>query len=116
MKPNAINEQWFPTVLVTGDDSELRSDLVNLLLLEGYYVLEAHDAADAFHIAIVHSRPIHLLLMDLGMEGSSLLAARLRPYRDEMRVLFRTKTDDMDKLLAKVGELLKPSTNGASAA
>ena len=73
MQPNAINnEQWFPTVIVTGDDSELRSDLVNLLRLEGYHVLEAHDAGDAFHIAIVHSRPIHLILMDLSMEGPRL--------------------------------------------
>jgi hypothetical protein len=56
MKPNAINnEQWFPTVLVTGDNLELRSDLVNLLLLEGYHVLEAHDAGDAFRIAIGNS-------------------------------------------------------------
>jgi len=114
MKPNAINkEHCFLTVLVTGDDAEFRSDLITHLRLAGYNVLEAHDGADAFHIATVHSRPIHLLIMDRSMEGSPL-AARLRQYK--MRVLFVTKADEMDKLLTKIGEVFKPLAGGASAA
>jgi CheY-like chemotaxis protein len=80
----------FPTILVAEEDVELRSALSHSLRQDGYLVLEAHDVPSALGIALVHSRPIHLLLIDVSMDNHTL-AALLQQYRPEMRVLFVTR-------------------------
>jgi DNA-binding response OmpR family regulator len=69
--------------LVAEEDDELRSALSNSLRQDGYLVLEAHDVPSVLGIARVHSRPIHLLLIDVSIDNHTLAALR-KPYRPEM--------------------------------
>jgi hypothetical protein len=77
----------FPTIPMAENDEELRYGLAQRLRHDGYLVLEAEDMPGVLSVALVHSRPIHLLLMDPSME-SRTLAATLEKYRPEMRVWF----------------------------
>jgi CheY-like chemotaxis protein len=105
----------FPTILVAEQDNELRYALAHSLGHDGYLVLEAHDWPSALGIARVHSRPIQLLLTDVGMDNHT--AALLKQYRPEMRVLFVTRhpheglKDALapETALAKVRAFFKPS-------
>jgi DNA-binding response OmpR family regulator len=98
----------FPTILLAEDDNELRKALAHSLRQYGYLVLEAHDGPSALCIARIHSRPIHLLLMDVDIDSHT--SASLRQYRPEMSVLYITRhphealQDALDKetVLAKV--------------
>jgi CheY-like chemotaxis protein len=62
---------WSPTILIVGDDG-MRHTLVHNLRLDGYFVLEACDGAEALRIVIGQSRPIHVLLTDVSVHGTSL--------------------------------------------
>jgi CheY-like chemotaxis protein len=104
----------FPTILVAEEDDELRYALAHNLGHDGYLVLEAPDWPSALGIARVHSRPIHLLLIDVGMDNHTAL---LKQYRPEMRVFFVTRhpheglRDALapETALAKVRAFFKPS-------
>ena len=73
----------FPTVLVFGLDRTL----VAAIRDEGYNVLEACTQTDLTDFVRCHSRPIHLLLVDMSNDNR-FLAALLRKYRPTMRVLY----------------------------
>jgi len=75
-----------PAVLVAGRD-ELRSRLVSNLESDGYIVLEAGNEAEALHVVISQTRPIHILLADVDMNGHNL-AVVLSRYRPEMQTFF----------------------------
>jgi len=75
----------FPTVFVVDDSGSLCA-LTGRLRSKGYFVLES-DRTEAVTVARMHSRAIHLLLMD-GSAESRTLAAQLRLYRAKMQVLF----------------------------
>src|SRR4051812_42639056 len=79
----------FPTILVAEHDDGVRSPLVRHLQHQGYFVLVAHDPAEALEITRLHSRPIHLLLAEDGLDGRTL-ASTLKQYRPNMQVLFVT--------------------------
>ena len=74
-----------PTILFIEDTAPLAA-LAGELRSEGYFVLDAHTA-DAITIARMHSRAIHLLVIE-GSAESRTLAAQLRLYRPKMHVLF----------------------------
>jgi hypothetical protein len=69
----------------------------------GFHVLEAGDWEQVFHAVRVHSRPIHLLLVDVSMDAH---VPMLRRHRSELRVMFVKKPVDADVVLAKVRQLL----------
>ena len=83
----------------------MRHTLVHNLRLDGYFVLEACDGAEALRIVIGQSRPIHVLLTDVSVHGTTL-AEGLKPSRPEMRPLFFT--GDTKNLLAQVRQILEP--------
>jgi hypothetical protein len=56
-----------------------------------------------FDVVKVHSRQIHLLLVDLSMDAH---VPMLRRHRSELRVMFAKKPVDADVVLAKVQQLL----------
>ena len=103
-----------PTILVAHCNARSEG-LVESLQRQGFLVLTAGDGAEAVEIARVHSRPIHVMVAEEGMNSRSL-AATLKQYRPQMRVLFLTQftTGDrpdlasIDMALAKVRELLDP--------
>jgi CheY-like chemotaxis protein len=98
----AKNSEAFPTILVAGNDGRLR-DMIRTLELGGYLVLKALDAADALRIVKVHSRLIHLLLMDVSLNGLAL--AETLTYMPGMQLL--VVTGDLETTLAQVRQLLK---------
>ena len=92
----------YPTILVARDDG-LDCRLVRYLQRNGFHVLEADDWAHLFDVVRVHSRPIHLLLVDVSMDAH---VPMLRQHRSELRVMFVKKPVDADDVLARVRQLL----------
>jgi hypothetical protein len=90
------------TVLVAGDGDELDRLLVNCLRRNGFHVLEG-DWEVVFDVVRVHSRPIHLLLVDVSMDSRVPI---LKDHRSELQIVFVKKPVDADVVLAKVRQLL----------
>jgi hypothetical protein len=77
------SESSFPTVLVFGLDRTM----VSAIRDGRYNVLEAYTQTDLMDVVLYHSRPIHLLLIDMSVDNRSL-TARLKSYRPTMRMIF----------------------------
>jgi DNA-binding NtrC family response regulator len=78
------------TILVVEDEAGLRALVEEVLSSEGYTVLMAPDGANAVRLSEEYTSTIHLLLTDItlpGMNGQQI-AARLRPARPQMQLLF----------------------------
>jgi PleD family two-component response regulator len=103
--------QGYPTVLVAVHDLDQRGTLGHRLRLEGYNVLEAHDWANVFAFVVAHSRPIHLLLADVGMEAR---VPMIQEYRSELQALFVAKSFDENAVLVKVLQLLGSPPSASS--
>jgi hypothetical protein len=77
--------------------------LINCLQRNGFHVLEAGDWEQVFHVVRVHSRQIHLLLMDESMEAR---VPMLRQHRSELQVVLAQKPVDVDAVLVEVRKVL----------
>ena len=91
------------TVLVVEDDESVRRLVHRVLEPAGYAVLSAASGAEALELCERRADPIHLMLTDVvmpAMDGSAL-AARLRPRRPGMRVLYMSGY--MDDAVAQHG-------------
>ena len=106
-----VQTHEYPTILVARDDNGLDGTLINCLLRNGFHVLEAGDWEQVFHAVRVHSRPIHLLLVDASMHAH---VPMLKKHRSELQVVLVQKPVDADAVLTKVRQLLgsppSPST------
>jgi two-component system cell cycle sensor histidine kinase/response regulator CckA len=80
------------TILLVEDQEEVRRFVVEALRGYGYRILDASQPGDALLIAERHVGPIYLLLTDIVMLHLTgvELAARLKPLRADMRVLYMT--------------------------
>ena len=113
-KMKRVDEQeTIPTVLVIAQDGLLQA-LVRSLTLEGYVVLSAKNEVEAVGVVISQSRPIHILLADVNINGYRLARA-LKQYRPEMQALFisthpQQSSDVLDVRTAvpRVRQLLRP--------
>jgi PAS domain S-box-containing protein len=78
------------TVLIVGDDPNVRIVTRQILERAGYTVLEASDGPTALHLAAKHAAPIDLLLADSNLRGerASDLAKRVAAAGRQTRVLF----------------------------
>ena len=94
----------YPTVLVARDDDGLDDTLINSLQQNGFHVLEADDWDHLFDVARVHSRRIHLLL--LNAKNTYANVPILKAHRSWLRILFVQKPVDTDDVLAKVRKLV----------
>ena len=102
----------FPTVLVAANDRSVRLAFAAELQQEHCLVLSAANADEALQIVVSHSRRIHVLLVDLDMDGIAL-AARLSRYRCQLQVvLFSEERENtrgalpLEEALPKVRSLL----------
>ncbi|MGH9557424.1 MAG: PAS domain S-box protein [Terriglobales bacterium] len=85
------------TILVVEDEEGVRSLVRHVLHRQGYNVLEARHAGEAFLLCDRYSQTIHLLLTDVILEHVSgpELARRLMALRPGLKVLFMSGyTDD----------------------
>ena len=92
----------YPTILVARDDDGLDGPLVDRLHRNGFHVLET-DWPHVFDAVKVHSRPIHLLLVDVSLSAHVPI---LKKHRSELQVVFVKKPVDADAVLAQVRQLL----------
>jgi PAS domain S-box-containing protein len=78
------------TILLVEDEDEVRALAKEVLEKAGYTVLSAHHADEALALAERQAGPIHLMVTDVVMPGTSGpgLAESLVPLRREMKVLY----------------------------
>lgn len=93
VEPNRAEEDALvgtETILLVEDEESLRTLAARILGQCGYRVLPATDAAEALALSQRHEGPIHLMVTDVVMPGTSgpELAKRLGPLRPEMKVLY----------------------------
>jgi two-component system, cell cycle sensor histidine kinase and response regulator CckA len=78
------------TVLIVEDEPAVRLLAMRSLLRRGYATLVARDGGEALRASEQHPGPIHLLLTDVVLPGTSgpKLAATLAALRPGLRVLY----------------------------
>jgi len=93
--PSPPRRETFPaggseTILLVEDEQSVRDLVREMLREQGYTVLEARHGADALMVAEQQKGPIHVLVTDVVMPhiGGPELAARLRPARPDLKVLY----------------------------
>ena len=84
------------TVLLVEDEDGVRALIRQVLVRNGYHVLEARHGEEALMLAEGHRNIIHLLLTDVVLARMSgrELAQRLGPQRPEMQVIFMSGYTD----------------------
>ena len=100
------------TVLVVDDEPEMRDVLREILAPRAYAVLDTGDPEEAVRIASEFGRPINVLLTDVVMpkiEGPEL-AERLTSLRPEMRILFMSGYEVVNRLKPGAEFISKPFT------
>jgi len=79
------------TILVAEDEDALREMVVEVLKVQGYYVLEAASGSHALEVWEQASRPVDLLLTDMVMPGGVMgieLAERLSSQSPRLKVIY----------------------------
>jgi CheY-like chemotaxis protein len=84
------------TVLLAEDEDTLRALVRDILVSNGYRVIEARNGAEALQLARNCPGEIHLLITDLVMPQLSgqELARRLAPERPELKILYMSGYTD----------------------
>jgi CheY-like chemotaxis protein len=84
------------TILLVEDNPEVRDLARQVLVRQGYTVLEAAEGEEALRRAEEHAGPIHLLLTDVVMPGMTgkALAERLGGLRPDLKVLYMSGYTD----------------------
>ena len=107
------------TVLLVEDEAELREFIREVLLSQGYTVLEARNGQQGIEVAREYSGTIHLLLTDIVMPGfnGTELADRLVAVRPDLKVLYMSgyaepASVDLSKLSEEGRFLPKPFSIG----
>jgi len=79
------------TILVVEDDPGIRALFAALLRREGFEVLEAGDAEEAFAVWEEHRERVHLLLTDVVLPGGTngyQIASRIRSKAPHLPIIF----------------------------
>jgi CheY-like chemotaxis protein len=78
------------TILLVEDEETVRTMVSKVLERNGYKVLEASFATQAYIVAYRYKAPIHLMLTDVMMPGTPgpVLASKLASSHPEMKVIY----------------------------
>ncbi len=78
------------TILLVEDEETVRTMVSKVLEQNGYKVLEASFATQAYIVAYRYKAPIHLMLTDVMMPGTPgpILASKLASTHPEMKVIY----------------------------
>jgi CheY-like chemotaxis protein len=108
------------TILVVEDEDQVRDLVCTILRRQGYNVLEAQNAGEAFLVCEKFPAQIHLLLTDMVMPrmGGRELVERVGPMRPEMKTLYMSGYSEEaighpGDFAARVAFLHKPITPDA---
>jgi two-component system cell cycle sensor histidine kinase/response regulator CckA len=96
--PASHPSQGTETVLVIENEQSVREVIHDVLTLHGYTVIEAADGDEALRISERYAGPIHLLVVDVVMPGTSgeALVQRIAAGRPGIRTLYVSGyTDDL---------------------
>jgi len=98
------------TILIVEDDPAVRHLIGEVLVGQGYTLLEAQDGSEALQLAAQYKSTIHLLLTDVIMPGMNgpVLAKKLSQLRADLRVLFMSGYADST---VRDQNVLNPNTN-----
>jgi hypothetical protein len=105
----------FPTVLIAAGNAGLRQSLSNHLRQDPCNILHADCAERLWHTIVNHSRPIHVLLLEAGLEGPDF-EEMAKQFRPGMKILFVANSPTQsqpraltaDAAAAQARELLPP--------
>ena len=97
-----------PTILIVHEDRDFRDVLIRNFEPNNYLVLEAEEAAEAFEVAVRHSRRIHLLLAD-DTDDARVMAAKLNPYQPLMNVIYISRSVEPGWILRGILKVLEPA-------
>jgi hypothetical protein len=122
--PRREDTEHFPTILVVSECDKMRQRLVHALGNDAYLVLEADSLWSGLNVVQLHSRPIHLVLLDTSIDRSadfSSIAKQYRPYLEVVRVVGNMIGIDPDALppesaLARVQEAISLGKKKSAAA
>jgi len=91
-----ITRRGSETLLLVEDDEPLRTLAREILLIQGYTVLDATSPSEALRLADAHPGPIHLLLTDVVMPqmNGRQVADHLLAARPALKVLFMSGYTD----------------------
>ena len=86
-------------ILVCDDDKDIVDAIEIYLMQDGYHVLKAYDGLEA--LAILKSRQVHLLIIDIMMPKLDGIRATLK-IRETLSIpiiILSAKSEDNDKIL-----------------
>ena len=97
-------------ILICDDDRDIVSALDIYLTSDGYKTYHAYDGLEA--LKIVEEREIHLILMDVMMPHMDGIraTAKLRESKNIPIIFLTAKSEDADKILARVKSQLRRYT------
>jgi two-component system, OmpR family, response regulator VanR len=86
------------TILIVDDEADIRNMIAIYLKNEGYAVLEAADAHEAFRV--LEESPVDLIILDVMMPGMSGVEAcmTIRQSYDMPIIFLSAKSEDLDKI------------------
>ncbi len=86
------------TILIVDDEADIRNMIAIYLKNEGYGVLEAADAQEAF--GVLEESPVDLIILDVMMPGMSGVEAcmTIRQSYDMPIIFLSAKSEDLDKI------------------
>jgi len=98
------------TVLLVEDDPLIRSNTADMLMEEGYAVVEAGSAEDA--LTALHTAPVDVLVTDVNLPGATgpELAEKARTLRPAVQVVYATGDPNAVRHDADAVTLSKPYT------
>jgi DNA-binding NtrC family response regulator len=101
-------------ILVVEDDDALSYALMQILAVEGYNIVQAHDYRDALRV-LEDGGPVDLLLTDLRLPGVNgfALARMGRMRHHDLKVVYMTGYDDVPTSEAVGPVMYKPLDQNA---